>query len=212
MHPARCPEFAHPGIHQRIARPSAPPCPQVPGVVAPGHTVKSAPEIDRVHAGIVVQQVVAELTPAELAEKGEGVAPGRARADCGGDLPGADLAKMQVRRQPARSLTCRKLATFRIAADAMPAKAFEPLLCACLARLPDLPEAAGPVRSGRAKAPTGQVLACGPCGWRRETPHSALRWRKPPVQALAPKGREHPVMAAVMRFDGPGFEQQRRVE
>ena len=88
---------------------------QTLGVIAPGHAVERALEIGPVHAGIVEEQVVAELAPADLPEKSKCAAVGLGRTERGRDLPGADLAEMQMRRKPARALPRRELAAFRIA-------------------------------------------------------------------------------------------------
>ena len=163
----------------------------------------------------VVQQVVGELAPAQLADVAVhvGAVGGRARTlQFCRDPPGRYFAEMQVRRQPRGA---RAVGTVAVRAVAVERAIDEDLQClarAGLAGRPDLPEAGIPAQC-RCQAPGIERFArqrvfergqrAGRIPRRRCAP---LRKRRPPER------REHLVRPTLLRGEVPGFEQQAAIE
>jgi hypothetical protein len=98
------PEFTHAGVDDGIAGLAALPGPQRPGIGFPRKGVERGLQVALGQIGNVEQQMPAEFTPAQFAEEfvdvtGELWILGGGKSRGVPDLPRADLAKAQMRRQ-----------------------------------------------------------------------------------------------------------------
>ena len=112
VHEAGVPELAHAGIDDGIAGAAALPGAQRLGVLGPREGIEAGVEVGSGEIGMVEQQVIGELAPAELrqelfdiAVRGGAVFRGACRRVP--DLARADLAETQVRRQARRDAEVR---------------------------------------------------------------------------------------------------------
>ncbi|MCW0461296.1 hypothetical protein NB717_002364 [Xanthomonas sacchari] len=215
VHPAGVPQLAQAGIDDRHAGASA-----LPGVqcrrigLGPAKALEARIEVALGRVREMVQQVVGEIAPAQLADVavdrrgGGGAALPFQRRD---DAPWRDLAEMQVRRQPRGTDLVGAVAAIEIVAQRAVDEHVQRLVCARLARLPDLPEAAVPVQRRR-QAESLQRQAVQILGRRWQRLRRGLqRGHLPMAQGAAPERGEHLVRAALLRRQLPGFEQQRAV-
>ena len=164
VHDAGVPELAHPGIDDGIAGLAALPRPQRRVVAPPGKRVEGRLQIAVGEVGHVEQQMAAEFAPAQLAQElvdvaRQGRPRGRGKARGVPDLPRADLAKTQMRRQPDVPSRSGRSRWIGIAGHAGFEKCVEPGLRRTLARFPALAQAAGPVGMRGFEAPGLEPVA-----------------------------------------------------
>src|SRR5690606_21441985 len=118
----------------------------------PGEGVEAAVEVVFGAVREVVQQMMGELAPAQLAEEGLNVgvqccaAP---RLECGGDAPWRDLAEMQVRRQARTADAIGPLALFAVAMQRAVEEDLQRFARPGLAGRPVLPETGVPAARRR---------------------------------------------------------------
>ncbi len=102
MHPTGRPQLAHPGVDDRIAGLAALPCLQLSGIRGPREPLEIGSQRFRRRAGEVIENVVRELPPADLAEERLSILRRAIRkrlVDRSPDLAGTDLSELQMRRE-----------------------------------------------------------------------------------------------------------------
>src|SRR4029077_11754910 len=91
---------------------------------------------------------------------GQGRAPGRGKARCVPDLTRADLTEAQMRRQVGGAIPVGPVAFAGIAGHTVFEEGREPGLRRCLAGIPGVAQARGPVRRYGFEVPAFQRVAC----------------------------------------------------
>src|SRR5262249_39994588 len=147
-----------------IAGAAALPGSERPGVVLPGEGIESRLQVDGGEFRIVEEQVPAELAPAEFAQElvdicRQSRSLGRGKTGRMPDLPWADLAKAQVRRERGGAVAVGTVALACVSLKSVSEEGFEPLLSGCFARIPALAQAASPVGMARLELPVFERLA-----------------------------------------------------
>lgn len=110
------------------------------------------------HVGVVKEEMVAELTPTELPEKGVRARPANERLEGGRNLPGSDLPEVQMGRQPAGARRAGKVVILVVAPETLGEKGIERLACACFSGLPRRAETRCPVGDAAAQPPVVDLL------------------------------------------------------
>src|ERR1039458_6743873 len=215
VYPAAGPELAQPGIDKWITRPALLPGAEPRRVLPPRESRKLRAQRLLGRLREVDEQMVRKLAPAQFGEELP-VAPHR-RGDGLGlskapyrlpHLTGADLAKVQVRRQPRCAHEVSPVAVQRVGQEAAAQEALQLGLGAGAARLPGRSQTIGPVglrlqlqRSERQRRwPSGcrGVFARRGQGFGRFTR----------AQAGSPERGEHAEWVAGLVPDSPGLVQQ----
>src|SRR5581483_9764054 len=134
-------------------------------VVLPGKGIEGRLQVGGGEIWIVMEQMPAELAPAEFAQEFVGIgrqggALGRSKARRVPDLPRADLAKAQMRRERGRAVAVGPVAIAGISFEAVGEEALETLLGSGLTRRPGRAQAAGPIGMTWLELPVRKLLAC----------------------------------------------------
>ena len=166
VHPARCPQFAHAGINDRVAGIASLPCLERVIVFAPRKVRELGPEGLAHQVRPVVQQVIGELPPQQFLQKvfcatvhiaaavGHGVAGGVPALERG------DFSEVQMRRQARGGKKVRPVAVVLVIAHGLGNEAFELVARTGFARRPALAELRCPMRLGFIQLPVRDIVLC----------------------------------------------------
>ncbi len=152
VHPARGPEFAHAGVHERAAGLTALPGTEPGGVLPPGEPGELSPQRLLRRMGEVEKQMVRKLTPAQLGEelplaphrRGNGLRLGESFHRVP-HLARADLAEVQVRREARRADEVRPVAAIGVGQETLAQEAPKLGFGTGTAGVPGSAQAGGPV-------------------------------------------------------------------
>ena len=218
MHPAGLPQLPHAGVHQGIAG-----APLLPGLQfgvrrrLPGKVVELPAVVLRGQVRILVQQLPAELTPAELAPEDPDVGRRVAREAFPEGMPdteGTDLAEAQVRGEAAGALDARQVPARAIVLHGPVQEIVQPVVGAVLARGPRCGQTAAPVRLAGEEPPAVQPVAGGratgrsSCGLRQMVRGIGRKARFRTGHAGTPERCEDLVWPAGAGAHRPRLEQQ----
>ena len=220
VHPARVPELAHAGIDDGHAGASLLPGRQLRRVHRrPAEILETGIEVAFRRVREMVEQMMRELAPTQFAQVVRDIWIGLRRpafrAQARDDLPGRDLAEMQMRREQGGAGAIREVALLLVAVRGAVHEDIQRLRGPGFAGPPLVPEAAIPARlvGRRRQAKIGEI---GRRERRRQRRQSCRRLLERDIadalREILPEGRKDAIRLACSGRDRPGFGQQGGVE